>query len=603
MASDQEITSVTEKRLSRRTLLLLGTAALGTLAGSSLLAACGGDDDDDDSGTTAATATTGVAPASTAATTGSTPPAAGATATSPSGATASTPAAPAGDKPTGGTVVIAEIADADTLDPHRYYTTLASDVMNLVCETVIQLTPDLELEPILLDSIEVSDDGLIYTMKVKEGITFHNGEPLDAEAIKFSHERADNDLSAYPGQFYGATWEVVDPLTVNMVMPEPNSGVMLILAYTGCGIIPPKATADMNDDMSQQPIGTGPFMFKEWVAGDHVTLEAYENYKNPRPWIENPGRPYVDEVVHRVIPEEQTQIAELETGGVHLIFMPSQQVASFESNDDVYLLRNEQSTTNAYLAPVIFENADGTADWIPPFNEQAVRQAVGWALNVDEIIEGVLGGLAIRNRSALPIGNPGYSEKFQEMGYDYDPDKARELLEGAGWVEGSGGVREKDGQKLSAVFWSSASATFERIGQLIQNYLQEVGFEIEYQAIEQATFVSDRLNGSVHLVFSTYDWNDPDIVWWMGGDTSLPSGRYTVIHPEWDELTAGGWAVTDLAARGDVYYEASKILVEDGAFIPLWNPVEVDGVRQELQGFRHGAQGRRFLNDAYFEES
>ena len=143
---------------------------------------------------------------------------------------------------------------------------MSSRVIQEVTETVIQLNQDLELEPILLTSIEVSEDGLLYTMNVREGITFHNGDPLDAEAIAFSHDRANNDLAAYPGQFYGATWEVVDPLTVNMIMPEANSGVMLILAFRGCGIVPPAAVAEMNDDMSQHPIGTGPFVFKEWLA-------------------------------------------------------------------------------------------------------------------------------------------------------------------------------------------------------------------------------------------------------------------------------------------------------------------------------------------------
>jgi peptide/nickel transport system substrate-binding protein len=596
MVADHEIGTASEHRFSRRRLLIAGSAVLGTLAGSSLLAACGGDDDDDGDRPTATTgastqptATTGSTGSPTATTGGATP--------EPTATTAST-----GEQPKqGGTIVQAETGDADNLDPHRYYTTFASRVIEVVTETVIQLTPELELEPVLLDSIEVSEDGLLYTMHVREGITFHNGDDLDAEAIAFSHDRANNDIAAYPGQFYGATWEVVDPLTVNMIMPEANSGVMLILAFTGCGIVPPKAVAEMNDDMSQHPIGTGPFMFKEWITGDHATLVAYDGYTNTKSYVANPGRPHVDELVIRAIPEEQTQVAELEAGGVHLILMPNQQVANFEDRDDVYLIRNEQSTTNAYLAPVILENEDGTVEWIKPFDEQAVRQAVGWALNVEEIIEGVLAGLAVRNRSSEPAGNPGYSEKFQEMGFDYDPDKAKQLLDAAGWVEGDGGVREKDGQKLSIIFWSAAGATNERFCQLIQNYLQQVGFEVEYQAIEQATFVDRRLSGDCHLVYSTYNWNDPDIVWWMGGDGSLPCGRYITINPEFDETAQKGWTVTDLAERGEFYYQASKIMVEDGAIIPLWNPVYVDGVRAELKDFKHGAQGRRLFNDAYLE--
>jgi peptide/nickel transport system substrate-binding protein len=343
-------------------------------------------------------------------------------------------------------------------------------------------------------------------------------------------------------------------------------------------------------------------MFQEWVPGDHVTLVAYDGYQNFHSQAVNTGRPYLDELVVRYVPDEQTQIAAFETGEVHLLRLPSQQVASFEGKDDFNLFRNEQSTTTAYLAPVILEQPDGSYNWIPPFNEQAVRQAVGWALNVEEIIEGVLGGLAVRNRSSLPKGNPGYSEKFQEMGFDYDPERAKQLLEEAGWLEGSGGVREKDGQKLSIVFWTEAGATRERIGQLVQNHLQQVGFEVEFQGLAEAIFVDQQFTGDCHMVYDTYNWNDPDIVWWLGNDTNVVSGQYGKINAEFDGIARQGWAITDLTERGEIYYQAAKIMVEDGGIIPLWNPVDVDGVRAELKDFKPAAQGRRFLTDAYFAE-
>lgn len=583
MASDLRFTDHFRARLSRRQLLAASAATLGALAAAPLLAACGGDDDDEPAAPTATSATG----------------AAGPTATT---AVAPTATAAGGMPRQGGTIIVAETNDGDTLDPHRYYTSFSSRVIAEVTETVIQLNLDLELEPILLNSIEVSEDGLLYTMNVREGITFHNGDPLDAEAIAFSHDRANNDKSAYPGQFYGATWEVVDPMTVNMIMPEANSGVMLILAYTGCGIVPPRAAQEMNDDMSQHPVGTGPFMFKEWLPGDRATLVAYDGYQNFHSYAVNKGRPYVDELVIRVIPEEQTQIASFETGEVHLLLMPAQQVANFEGKDDYYLLRNEQSTTCVYLAPVILEQDDGTYNWIPPFDDKAVRLALGWAINVEEIIDGVLGGLAVRNRSTEPTGNPGYSEKFQDMGFDYDPEKAKQLLEEAGWVEGSGGVREKDGQKLSIIFWAEAGATRERIGQLVQNHLQQVGFEVQFQGVEAATFVAERGSGACHLVYATYNWNDPDIVWWLGNDTSLVQGHYGKINPEFEQTAAKGWTVTDLSERGEFYYQAAKMMVEDGAIIPLWNPVSVDGVRAELRDYKLAAQGRRHFTDAYFEQ-
>ena len=534
MVANHEPETSPTQRLSRRRLLVLGAGALGALAGSSLLAACGGSSNATVTprATTAATTSSGGAGAATtssggasaatptsAATTSSASPATGGTAIVPI-ATSTWASTSTGNTPKpGGTLITAATSDADNLDPHRSLTAFAGYVSEAVTDTVIALTTDLELEPILLESIEVSADLLTYTMHVRGGITFHDGKQLDAAAIAQSHERANNDQAAYPGQFYGATWQVIDPKTVNMLMPKPNSGVMLILAFDGCGIVSPKALEQLNDDMSQHPVGSGPFTFKEWVRGDHATLEAFDGYKNFHTFSTNPGRPYLDELVMRVIPEEQTEVAAFEAGEIHLLTLPSQQVAKYEGNADYQLLKNEQSTTMAYLAPVIITKADGSFGWVPPLDDPKLRQAIGYALNADEIISGILAGLAIRDHSSEPTGNPGYSDQFQQMGYDYDPEHAKQLLDEAGWTAGSGDVREKDGQKLRVVLWCEAGATRERICQLIQNYLQQVGFEVKFEALEVATFLDRRLSGDAHLVHSTYNWNDPDIVWWLGNDT------------------------------------------------------------------------------------
>jgi peptide/nickel transport system substrate-binding protein len=509
-------------------------------------------------------------------------------------------AAPAGDGE-GGVLIRAESNDAENLDPHRRRTAYAGDVIQEMCQTVIELNPDLEYDPILLDSLEISDDGLLYTMKVREDYYFQDGTQLDAEAIKISHERSVDDESTWPDQFYGATWEVVDDMTVEMHMPEPNAGVMMILAFNGTSILSPTSLEEAGTgDLSQGAVGSGPFKFAEWDVNQQVVMERWDEFVDYYSHSDNDGPPKADQLIFRVIPDEQTQIAALETGEINILDLPSQQVSNFEDDDNYELFYNEQETIIAFLSPVIPEGGD---DFVAPFDDFSVRKAVAQGVNVDEIIEGVLSGLAVRNRSTMPTGNPGYTDQFQEdMGYDYDPDAAIEALEEAGWELGDDGVREKDGERLSILLRSVSETTLGRVAQLVQNQLQAIGFEVEYEGQERALFYEGIRSGEAELLLMDYNWGEADIVWWLGNDTTLPAGVYGEINEEFQEVATEGWIPTDPAERAELYYQASQIMTEDAACIPLYTQVTVTAVRSEVNDFKLGGQGRMVYTDAYVDE-
>jgi peptide/nickel transport system substrate-binding protein len=403
--------------LNRRRFLKLSTAVAATAGLTTLLAACGEEDDDevavadpddttDDEVTEDTDDTDEVDDADVAEETDDAPAAEG----------------------EGGRLIRGASNDAENLDPHRRRTAYAGEVIQEMAQTVIQLNPDLEYDMILLDSLEISDDGLLYTMNVREDYYFQDGTQLDAEAIKISHERSVDEESTWPDQFYGATWEVVDDMTVEMHMPEPNAGVMMIMAFNGTSVLSPASLEEAGTgDLSEGAVGSGPFKFKEWDVNQQVVMERWDEFVDYYSHSENDGPPKADELVFRVIPDEQTQIAAFETGEINILQIPSQQVSNFEDDDNYELFRNEQGTIIAFLSAVIPE---GELEFVAPFDDVNVRRAVAHAVNVDEIIQGVLSGLAVRNRSTMPTGNPGYTDRFQEdMGYDHDLDQAIALLE------------------------------------------------------------------------------------------------------------------------------------------------------------------------------
>ncbi len=502
----------------------------------------------------------------------------------------------------GGVLILGVSNDAENLDPHRRRTAYAGEVIQEMAQTVIELNPDLEYDPILLDSFEVSDDGLVYTMNVREDYYFQDGTQLDAEAIKISHERSVDDEATWPDQFYGATWEVIDDMTLEMRMPEANAGVIMIMAFNGTSILSPTSLEEAGTgDLSEGAVGSGPYRFVEWDVNQQVVMERWDEFVDHYSHSDNDGPPKADQLIFRVIPDEQTQIAAFETGEINILDIPSQQVSNFEDDDNYELYYNEQGTIIAFLGPVIPE---GETEFVAPFDDFNVRKAVAHAVNVDEIIQGVLAGLAVRNRSTLPTGNPGYTDRFQEdMGYDFDPDEAIAALEESGWELGDDGVREKDGERLSILLRSVSETTLGRIAQLVQNQLQAVGFEVEYEGQERALFYEGIRSGDAELLLMDYNWGEPDIVWWLGNDTTLPAGVYGEMNAEFQEVATEGWIPTDPSERAELYYQASQIMTEDAAIVPLYTVVTVTGVRSEVNEFKLGGQGRKVYTDAWVEEA
>ncbi len=370
----------------------------------------------------------------------------------------------------GGTVTIGRAGDADTLDPHQTLASISWQTFQQIYEPLISFDLDKQYEGVLAESWEATPDGLEYTFKLRSGVKFHDGTDLDANAVKFTFDRILNPDTKAPNIAFISTdelglesTEVVDPMTVKMKMKAPFAPFLSNISLATFGIISPAAVDKFGADFGQNPVGTGPFKFKEWVTGESITLERNPDFQNFHSYDTNKAAAFIDEVVYRNLPEEETQLAAFDAGEINLLpTVPPHQVAEYQDNPDVQLI-TAQGTDVSFLEfgmspPTDTEGAIFKAPW----DDIKVRQAAAYAVNAEEIIERVLENQAIRNFGPLPTGNVGYDPNVEQIGFHFDADKAKQLLDEAGWAEGDNDKRAKDGKTLDVLFWTWSGGSEEK---------------------------------------------------------------------------------------------------------------------------------------------
>lgn len=598
--------------LSRRSFLRWTALAGGLAAVAPILAACGGDDDDDD--TPAATATTGGGEAT--ATTGS-----GAEATATTGgseATATTgsaeptattaPAAPTATieltEGSGGSIITVHSNDADSLDPQR---TILGDswvIFRSIYDTLISKNPALEFEPLIAESWEISDDGLEYTYAIRSGMTFHDGSEVTAEDVKFTFDRAsDPEAPAQALSFIDAYdhAELVDASTVKLVLKMPSAPFTSNIAVEYFGILPQAAVEAAGDDFGTNPVGSGPWVFNEWIQGEQCSFTPFAEYVQYRSYVENKGAPKADELVFRVITEAQTQIAALQTGEInHIQSLPAHEYANFKDDSEytVYLIEGSSAIVAVEFVTEPPAGDPGEPIYKAPFDDLRVRQAVAYGINAEEIIESVLEGLAKRNFGPMPTGLFAYDPAIEEFGYHYDGEQANALLDEAGWTMGSDDVREKDGQKLELTYWLWTGPTEEKASQVIQNQLGEIGMKVNLEVLDIGTMVARLPEAANNFNWMEVGWPEADILYIL---TSFGWGVGRYQPADYMDLITQARETSDQDERKALYFEAQKLFLEDLPWVPLWSSVGVTATRAELKNFKLGADGTFIWEDAFVE--
>jgi len=454
-----------------------------------------------------------------------------------------------------GTFRIAVGVDPDSVDPVQTTTTTVANMVDYVVETLTLLGQDGKVHSMLAESWTVSPDGLTYTFKLRKGVTFHDGTPFDAKAVKWNLDRVkDPDVrvpirAPYPIKEVDA----VDASTVKVTLTRPSSPFAAALSWTTAGILSP-ASADKHGNSYKtivHPVGTGPYVFQDRKMGESMTVALYPKY-----WGK---KPHYDTVLFRIVPEAATRESLLLAGQVDLIILPP--VADLPA-----LQRN--SAVKVLLAPsdrTIFIAFNTTR---PPFTDPRVRQALNHAVDKTAIISNVLFGAADLMDAPMASSLFGYCKTDA---YEFNPVKAKQLLAAAG---------VKPGTKVSFIHPTGRYTQDKEVAQAIAGYLREVGLEPELQTMDWPTYIRtittplDKGNTTeLHLL----GWAPPFLdasqqTLQFLSTYAPPSGLATSFYknPKVDELWLGADREANPDKRKELYCDLSKQVWADAPWIFLY---------------------------------
>ena len=456
------------------------------------------------------------------------------------------------------TFTYAAQADAVGLSPVLTNDQVSSVANRHIYENLVRRNPEtLQLEPWLAESWETPDDNT-WIFHLREGVTFHDGTPFDAAAVKHTFDRIQDPETGSPRASLLApveTIEVVDELTLRMTTAQPYGAFLAALAHINASIESPTAV-EQYGDLMRNPVGTGPFAFQDWVSGDRITLAANESY-----WG---GAPEIDTFEIVVIPDLNTQVALLERGEVDLLdALPPELIARVQSSPEIEIV-SQPGTPVFYLG---FNHQDEL------WQDRTAREAVAAAVNTDVIVD-LLQPTAIASCSVIGPQVFGYVEGVEEACVGYDPARAGEL-----WSE-------VDGRPVT--LWVPQLGNYPRVGQIVQGQLSQAGIPVEIETVEWGAYLSatSDLEHDLYLLgWSNVTADGSELIYPnLHTDNVGAANRSGYSNPAIDEIIVASRSTTDQSERLALLDEANRALLEDVAWVTLYHEVVLVAHRDALNG-------------------
>ena len=455
--------------------------------------------------------------------------------------------------------------DPDVLDPHQARTFVGRIVFTALCDKLVDVTPDLKFVPRLATSWEWGADGKSLTFKLRDGVKFHDGEPFNAEAVKFNIERAKTlPESRRKSEITSiSSVEVVDPLTVKLVLSQPDVTVLAQLSDRSGMMLSPKAAAAAGAAAGNKPVCSGPYQFVERVQNDRIVLQRFPDHWNKAAYA-------FERVTYLPIPDSTVRLANLRSGDLDII-------ERLEATD----VKTAKADANLKTASAVglgyqglnINLANGERAKNPLGQDKRVRQALELSIDRDAINQVVFEGQFAPGNQPFPPANP-YNAKELPI-QPRDVAKAKALLKEAGVTT-----------PVAVEVTMANNPRSQAVMQVIQSMAQETGFAIKLKATEFATMLNEGTKGDFQS--NQYGWSgrpDPDgnihaFVTCKGG---LNDWKY--CNPEVDKLLDEARTLSDPAARKAKYTAAQMILSKDLPTIYLYHESWIWGMKKKIDGF------------------
>lgn len=498
----------------------------------------------------------------------------------------------------GGTLVYGRGADSVSLDPTNVTDGESLRVTRQIFDGLVSYKEkDTNIEPALATSWECSKDGLTWTFKLRKGVKFHDGTPFNAEAVKFNFERQmfkDNpyhtgDFEYWLGMFGGfpgvaKSVTAADAYTVKFKLERPQAPFLANMAMSNFIIISPAAIKKYGNDIGNHPVGTGPFKFVKWDRGDKITLEANKTY-----WG---GRPYLDKIIFRSIPDNSARLIELQSGGIQLM--------DSVNPDDVALVKKDKNLQTLLRPPFnvgyLALNMDKK-----PFDNLLVRQAVNMAINKAALVKAFYAGMASPAKNMMPPSLWGYNDKVTD--YPFDATKAKALLAKAGYPDG-----------FETTLWAMPVARPympqpTKIGEAIQANLATIGIKAKIVTFDWGTYLDKIANGEhdMCLIGWTGDNGDPDNFLYMlldkdqavkGSANNYSFYRSEEVH----NLLVKAQQESDPKVRADLYAKAQQLIHNDAPVVPLVHSTPPLAAWKYVMGYYPHPTQSELMNKVWFNK-
>jgi peptide/nickel transport system substrate-binding protein len=474
-----------------------------------------------------------------------------------------------------------------------------------VLDSLVSQTEGGEIVPWLATGWQVSDDQLTWTFTLEEGVTFTDGTPLDAAAVSrnfefWLRESGNSTVNAYLGAYYASS-RAVDPTTFELTLTQPYAPLLSALSQAYFGIQSPTALARGTEANCEEPIGSGPFVVDRWDRGTSVTFTRNPDYASAPANALHQGPAYVDGIEWRFLHDPVARFGALTTGEADVVYdVPTPQ----------WELAEEQFEVQQYITPGR-PVALGLNTVHGPFADVRVRQAFAYAGDREAAVTSAFNGvIPFEGNGSISQSTPGYNEDVADD-YPYDPEKAVELLEDAGWTEVDGdGYRVKDGQVLEVrvVYGAGSIVTAEgaTVLQNLQEQVREAGFKVTLVPATRDELFSGKFSSPESYDAKPGYWTSPTsgvlLITFRQNLPESPNFSNSSFYndPELERLIVEANSTLDRAEQDRLYGEAQQIISDEAASIGLYTQTTSLAIAPHLQDvWLEQSQGEPVFHDAY----
>jgi peptide/nickel transport system substrate-binding protein len=497
--------------------------------------------------------------------------------------------------PTGGEFRWGIPEEPDSLAAQATPRAIAFQVLHFLGDSLLYRDLDGRRVPGLAESWKVSPDGLMIEFTLRSGVKFHDGTPFDAKALEYTFRRGLDPATKSPifPALVGSVKlaEAVNPLTFQILLNEPYGPLLDNFAARGTSWLQPlssAAVAKWGPQYGRHPVSTGPWQFVSWSAGQEIVFERNPAYAWGPPFVKNRGPMAIDRMRLRIVPEDGSRVAALEAGELDYAPIPATAYKRFMENPNFEVLRYMRKGTGLVIHFNFKE---------PPLDDVRVRQAMHLAIDRPAIVKAAVEGQGLPAYGPIPPSLPYYWPGVEKIGYQYDPTRANQLLDAAGWKMGPDGIRTNNGKKLAFDILTLPNGDVQRGAQLVKQQFKDVGIDLTLDTRQLGAINPALFAHNFQLSFMFWADHDPDILYReFDSHGGVNWGSYS--DPDLDRWLEAGRATADPNERAAAYQKVQQLFVEKALWLPIYDVYELNALSRRVKGTVLHPDGYLILNDA-----